>query len=112
MVGVCIEGPSRRELVFWKFYARELGTFRFDFADLDSMSDVCFRPLADVRIQGKAMRRSPSRCALVPTTRLFTIPSVKLTSGMHNISRKLSCSKDCSLIHLRVSQQGRFIRVT
>jgi len=44
VAGVCIEGPSRGGLVFWKFYARGLSTTRFDFADLDSMSNVRFRP--------------------------------------------------------------------
>jgi len=36
--------------VFWKFYARGLGTTRFDFADLDSMSNVRFRPEADIGV--------------------------------------------------------------
>ena len=31
--------------MFWKFYARGLGATRFDFADLESMSDVRFRPI-------------------------------------------------------------------
>lgn len=49
MAGVCIEGPSRGGLVFWKFYARGLGTIRFDFAGSGSVSNVRSRPIADVR---------------------------------------------------------------
>ena len=50
MAGVCIEGPSRGGLVFWKFYARGLGTTRFDFEDFGSVSNVWFRPKADIGV--------------------------------------------------------------
>jgi hypothetical protein len=75
VAGVCIEGPSRGGLVFWKFYARELKLTRSHFEDLESMDDVSFRPrlcenalnTSKVESYGRCLRnqQTDARIALV-----------------------------------------------